>query len=57
VKITRIMHLEMSTDGDLLLCYFWRYNSPLKIGKGKKRSQAAMYKVKVTIETIKKDGE
>ena len=55
MKIVRTMHLELSPDGSIQLCYFRRYNQPLLIGKGKKRKAAKMVRIKVTIET--KDGE
>ena len=54
MKLTRTMHLELSPDGDIQLCYFRRYNSTLLIGKGKKRKKAKSVKVKVTIETVSK---
>ena len=54
MKLTRTMHLELSPDGDIQLCYFRRYNPCLLIGKGKKRKEAKSVKVKVTIEGTEK---
>ena len=51
MKLSRTMHLELSPNGEIQLCYFRRYNQPMLIGKGKKRKKAKNVKVKVTIET------